>query len=1098
MASLNQSTALYIEFWASIQSTNKNQEDVAKLNDLGTKINRVVEDIKKNFESMQKLKHNDELVIRLYSEFLLDILNEKEKGFYYKNRLNEIEGSNDDFQVQNDKNIDLDQLLSDEFQYIMISAENEKPNIIKKLTTGICSLFGYSKDELIGQPIDVLMPEQYHKLHRKILNIRIDEYKKFIANNLHSKSKKAFKSTYKEIFGMAKNKSKYLIPINIKASLITSADQSEIYFIGKIAKVMNNNNSLKGLLNISTNNFQGMNTVNNQALHQLNFVTTDSVCYILTDNNFIVQNFSANSIFLMGLKAKYNGNLDITRHVKELYEDIELNKIFDNAINNNLDILDYANNTIISNIYSNNNLNNISKELLNSLNLSKKAFFQLRYKNPVKTCWRFPAKLKEKVAFMANIISINEKKNNQISNNIKPQSRKNSDKSVSSAINRQGLDEITPRSNRDLSENNTSHLNSKYSIVQVNNMRAMKEKELIEAKKKLRMQKDIDFAKYVQEPFFLSVTDITLLGNLQGFIFKFEQAYSKANPSGMSNISASNNNKPRKIDLSNNNPMQQNFNLNFNFNQNTRNLTSSMQYSIQIKDSIEPINPSKQGALLNKIREIDSLPKADSIANLNGVVEDKGEINVDRIIHNKDENEKDYYDNNPISEGSREINSPERRKKQANPPKDIPMEINFVKNPTFSDNANCLKANNIKNMVIEEKEVVIDGKNYNIEDINPFLVKNKQPEEDNFYTDNEDDKIIKKEKAEKSLGATNWIRNIRKERMARKKQMREMRDLKIDKNYLPEITSEFYLDPLDGTYKINAKNPANFVEIAKIIAEKKINWEEENANSENDSEDKSSSGSRSRSYSYSGSRSYSSSDSPKNSLKSAEKEKEENEKKYYIEKTEANISKISLKESNIDVFNNINIVTAEKVNKLGRASKLNDVNLSRSMDFENGKKSDDEEFDVKEYNYNMNNFNAYKKYNLNPGETFEIGKNNSFNVNTIKNSDFKINLQTVKTKVFDNNPNINIEKNNENNNSLIIKKVSSVNSGEDSSYRSDGSKNPDANNKRNMMFINGSQNKSNDQVSVKESITLTKRSNDIAKKNEQPKVDIIKKSKQNN
>lgn len=413
MSGLSQSTNLYIEFWTSINSSNENQEDVAKLNDLGTKINKVVADIKTNFDKMQKLKHNDELVIRIYSDFLLDILNEKEKGLYYQNRLKEIEGTNDNEKISEDKDINLDHLISDDFQYIMITAENEKPNIIKKLTTEICSLFGYSKEELIGQPIDILMPEQYQKIHKKILQNKLDEYKKFVANNLHAKKKRKFKKVYKDVFGMAKNKSKYLVPIKIQANLITSADQSEIYFIGKIKKVTNN--SEYNINNISSINNQISlgNNLNN------NIVLTDSVCYVLTDCNFIVQNFSPNTIFILGLKAKFNGVLDITKFIKELYEDIDLNKIEDNLqSNNNLNSENHNFDNEDQFLFNNNDSNSPqnffkNEEFLTTINNAKRHIINTKYKNKIKINWRVPGKLKEKVAFMNNIISLNEKKKNE-------------------------------------------------------------------------------------------------------------------------------------------------------------------------------------------------------------------------------------------------------------------------------------------------------------------------------------------------------------------------------------------------------------------------------------------------------------------------------------------------------------------------------------------------------------------------------------------------------------------------------------------------------------------------------------------------------------
>ena len=783
MSGLNQSTALYLEFWSSIRNTNDNQEDVAKLNDLGTKINKVVEEIKNNFDRMQKLKHNDELIIRFYSDFLLDILNEKEKGLYYKNRLNEIEGSNEDLQITSDKNVDLDHLLSDEFQFIMISAETEKPNIIKKVTTGICSLFGYAKDELIGQPIDILMPEQYQKLHRKILMNKIDEYKKFVANNLHSKTKKVYKSTFKEIYVVAKNKSKYLIPITIKSNLITSADESEIYFIGKINKVVSDAN-----LNLVNNN--PANNLSNKN----NITTTDSVCYILTDNNFVIQNFSPNSIFLMGLKAKYNGNLDITRHVKELYEDPELNRL---------------ENSLLKNM---NNLENefddggfVNSNLIISINQSKKIFFNSKYKSSLKISWRYPAKLKEKQAFMAKIIGLNENAGNK-----SVTSKKNSDKSISS---RTGGNELSspPRSPRDnqLANNDFSIRNSKLSN-NINIKFKIDNKDMSDQKKKKFNNKDIDFSLYIQEQFLMSVSDIFLLGNLEGFVFKFETSFIK-NHSGVSNSS----NKQLTSALKK--PQQEivipsNLNLNFNFNSNKKNpdlnLHLTMSDTLTHNDSIKAESENLNANKLHEIKEEEPIT-----INLNKIPTFSENINNENDQNKDMPFETSRSRKNDDLKGSFIINNPLSSRNQFKTGHEInPNNLSVKKNLVFNS------------------QPFNESISYNTDMINEY---------------NEDDKS-------KDLGATNWIKNIKKRRELKKKQIKEMKELKIDKNYIPELYNEFHLDPKEGIYRINPKNPENFVEVAKIEAENKIKFKNnENSSQEESDSNYSSSNSDSNSISYS-------------------------------------------------------------------------------------------------------------------------------------------------------------------------------------------------------------------------------------------------------
>ena len=51
----------------------------------------MVEEINLHFQKMQKLRFNDQEVLRYYSDFLSDILNDKEKASIYKFRLNEVD-----------------------------------------------------------------------------------------------------------------------------------------------------------------------------------------------------------------------------------------------------------------------------------------------------------------------------------------------------------------------------------------------------------------------------------------------------------------------------------------------------------------------------------------------------------------------------------------------------------------------------------------------------------------------------------------------------------------------------------------------------------------------------------------------------------------------------------------------------------------------------------------------------------------------------------------------------------------------------------------------------------------------------------------------
>jgi len=284
-----------MDFWSLLINPNQdNAEDLAKLNDCGSKINNIVEEINIHFEKMQKMRHNDQEIIRIYADFLNDILNDKEKASSYKSRLNEIDNSK---QNQDDLNIinnDVNALSSsDEYQYIIISAQLEKIGIIQNLSLGICSLLGYTRNELIGKNVETIMPEVYHKYHKNILLNKINQWKK---NNLISQQQvKINKPSWKDVNGFGKSKSRYLIPTFFKVAYLPNEEQNESVFIAKMA----------------TENFDAVN--NNQ---------TQS-CFVLVSTNFIIQSFTANSVGALGLNSNSinNVSMEILKFIKDFQDE---------------------------------------------------------------------------------------------------------------------------------------------------------------------------------------------------------------------------------------------------------------------------------------------------------------------------------------------------------------------------------------------------------------------------------------------------------------------------------------------------------------------------------------------------------------------------------------------------------------------------------------------------------------------------------------------------------------------------------------------------------------------------------------------------------
>ena len=88
---IKESSTLYIDFWNQLLDSYYNdKENVNELNNCGTKINRINDEIEYIFHEMRKLKANNIELLKIYYEFVSKKLCDKKKCFQYKNIINEL------------------------------------------------------------------------------------------------------------------------------------------------------------------------------------------------------------------------------------------------------------------------------------------------------------------------------------------------------------------------------------------------------------------------------------------------------------------------------------------------------------------------------------------------------------------------------------------------------------------------------------------------------------------------------------------------------------------------------------------------------------------------------------------------------------------------------------------------------------------------------------------------------------------------------------------------------------------------------------------------------------------------------------------------
>ena len=286
---INEASFMYLQFWSELLvSHTKGIENLYKMNEIVSKISKAINQINFTFEKMQKLKNKDFYIIKLYADFINDILNDKKKGEKFENLLEEIEQTKEvpidiEFNIENINS-------SDVYQYIIVSAKKDTFGLISNISLSLLEIFGYTKKELIGQSLNLIIPDTFITEHDKLLKNKISSFKKtFTTQTL------CVKSEPKELFTYGKNKSKYLVELNIKTTIYHN-EKNEDYFIASVYK------------NPYKKNKENKNILN--------------TCIILTNNQLHIQNFTVNAINLLKLNSvMINNNFEITYFIKQFHED---------------------------------------------------------------------------------------------------------------------------------------------------------------------------------------------------------------------------------------------------------------------------------------------------------------------------------------------------------------------------------------------------------------------------------------------------------------------------------------------------------------------------------------------------------------------------------------------------------------------------------------------------------------------------------------------------------------------------------------------------------------------------------------------------------
>ena len=270
-----QVSEIYYKFWTLLLNSKENQ-NVNILRKIGSKIHKLVEDIDYTFEQFKKLKVKEKQIFLLYSNYKRDILND----FSSIESEEEIIELDDFFSQTINNSLNINQLISTStFQFLIVNLKQDNYGTIIKISEELCNQLGYSSEELIGQNMNILIPDFIIKKHDQLILEKLKQIKIL----------DSYQTALKEHIFFLKTSSKFLFPIAFYVGMLYDEDNKPFIF----AKI----------------NFD---------IEQLMINHLSYKCHILTDSNFNIQYFTSNSLHLIHLTNKViNSNVDVTKYIKE-------------------------------------------------------------------------------------------------------------------------------------------------------------------------------------------------------------------------------------------------------------------------------------------------------------------------------------------------------------------------------------------------------------------------------------------------------------------------------------------------------------------------------------------------------------------------------------------------------------------------------------------------------------------------------------------------------------------------------------------------------------------------------------------------------------
>ena len=240
---IDASTKMYGEFWGNLATNLTSSLNLNKLFYVGTRLNDYLHELQILWEEFKtfRIDSDQQSILQLYSKFLKEIIQNKVKSDEVDKKIKEEinykvkKGQNDKIDINN-----VDALLENQ-DYIFYCRSNDMGKChFVQCSNSIISLIGYTKQEIIGKRIEMLMPLLCQADHGKMLGKRLKKLRAMMTENAIETIKSRAK---RQFLLLPKNKAGYLMPVITRYTIYNDDDFSNTFIIkvlmeGKDPKIL--------------------------------------------------------------------------------------------------------------------------------------------------------------------------------------------------------------------------------------------------------------------------------------------------------------------------------------------------------------------------------------------------------------------------------------------------------------------------------------------------------------------------------------------------------------------------------------------------------------------------------------------------------------------------------------------------------------------------------------------------------------------------------------------------------------------------------------------------------------------------------------------